>query len=92
MRKMEIINSESIKLEEKRPGKTPDDDKTKNVEVVVPLKNLINFWRNFRVTFLNRSRHKGYFLPKVKLDNYNVMIYEKNIFDQPIKDDNMKML
>ena len=58
----------------------------------MPLKNLINFWRNFRVTFLNRSRHKSYFLPKVKLDNYNIMIYEKNIFDQLIKDDNMKML
>ena len=55
----------------------------------MPLKNLINFWRNFGVISLNRSRHKGYFLPKVKLDNYNVMIYEKNIFDQPIKDYNM---
>ena len=41
---------------------------------------------------MNRSRHKSYFLPKVKLDNYNIMIYEKNIFDQLIKDDNMKML
>ena len=58
----------------------------------MPLKNLINFWRNFGVISLNRSRHKGYFLPKVKLDIYNVMIYEKNIFDQPIKDYNMKML
>ena len=27
-------------------GNTPADDNTKNVEIIVPIKNLSNFWRN----------------------------------------------
>ena len=30
--------------------------------------------------------HSGYYLPKVEIKNYNVMINGKNFFDQPIKD------
>ena len=28
-------------------GKTPDDNNTKDVEIIVPLKFLSNFWRTF---------------------------------------------
>ena len=30
-------------------------------------------------------KHTGYFLPKVKIKDYNVMINGKNFFDQPIE-------
>ena len=31
--------------------------------------------------------HTGYYLPKVLINDYNVMIYGKNVFDQPINND-----
>ena len=31
--------------------------------------------------------HKQYFLPTVEIKDYNVMIEERNFFDQPIKND-----
>ena len=34
-----------------------------------------------------RKVHSGYYLPKVEINNYNVMINGENFFDQPIKDD-----
>ena len=42
--------------------------------------------------FLHRSRHGGYFLPKVKLDGHNAMIYGRKYFDQLIRNDDMKIL
>ena len=38
-------DSESIKSKAKITGKTPADRNTKNVEIIVPLKYLSNFWR-----------------------------------------------
>ena len=35
----------------------------------------------------NRKVHTGYFLPKVQLKDYNVMIDGENIFDHPVKSD-----
>ena len=35
----------------------------------------------------NKSRHTGYFLAKVKLEDDKVIIDGISIFDQPIKDD-----
>ena len=32
----------------------------------------------------NRSSHSAYFLPKVEIKDYNVMIGGRNFFDQPI--------
>ena len=29
---------------------------------------------------------KKYFLPRVKIENYNIEIYGRNIYDQPIND------
>ena len=45
--------------------------------------------RLFVLVFENdtqRTSSKGYYLPKVEIKNYNVMINEENFFDQPIKD------
>ena len=33
------------------------------------------------------DRHRGYFQPKVKIKDYNVMIHGNNFFDQLIKND-----
>ena len=35
----------------------------------------------------NRKAHTGYFLPKVEIKNYNVIIDGQNFFDQPVKND-----
>ena len=35
----------------------------------------------------DRKVRKGYYLPKVEIKDYNVMIYGKNVFDQPVKGD-----
>ena len=40
-----IADSESFKYKVKITGKTTDDGNTKDVEVIVPLKYLVNFWR-----------------------------------------------
>ena len=31
--------------------------------------------------------HTGYYLPKVEIKDYNVMIHGKKFFDQPVKSD-----
>ena len=41
-----ITDSESFKSKAKITGKTLDDENTKDVEIIVPLKYLSNFWRN----------------------------------------------
>ena len=33
----------------------------------------------------DRKVHMGYYLPKVKIKGYSVMIDGKNVFDQPVK-------
>ena len=33
----------------------------------------------------DRKVHTGYYLPKVEIKDYNVMIERKNVFDQPVK-------
>ena len=53
--------------------------------------------RLFVLSFENendRTSHSTYFLPKVKLKDYNVMTDNKNFFDQPINSDlkHMKIL
>ena len=34
-----------------------------------------------------RTSHSEYYLPKVEIKDYNVQIYGKNFFDQPINND-----
>ena len=41
-----FADSESFKSKIKITGNTAADDNTKNVEIIVPLKYLSNFWRN----------------------------------------------
>ena len=47
-------NSESFKYKTSIVGKTPqDNDSLTNVEVVIPLKYLSNFWRNLDIPLIN---------------------------------------
>ena len=48
-----IADSESFKYKEKITGKTPDDRNTKNVEIIVLLKYLSNFWRTLDIPLIN---------------------------------------
>ena len=46
--------------------------------------------RLFVLSFENegdRTSHSNYYLPKVEIKDYNVMIDGKNFFDQPIRSD-----
>ena len=35
---------------------------------------------------VQRDSHRKYFLPRVDITNYNVLIYGRNVYDQPIND------
>ena len=48
-----LANSESFKFKVEITGKTPDDGNTKDVEIVVPLKYLSNFWRTLEMPLIN---------------------------------------
>ena len=51
-----IIQSESFKSKIKITGKTPANGNTKDVEILVPLKYLSNFWRTLDATNKLRGR------------------------------------
>ena len=46
-------DSESFKSKIKITGKTPDDNNEKDVEIMVPLKYLRNFWRTLEMPLIN---------------------------------------
>ena len=46
--KWNLENSESFKFKARITERTPTDGNTKNVEIVAPLKYLINFWRTVK--------------------------------------------
>ena len=46
-------NSESFKYKIKIAGKTPNNGNTKDVEIVLPLKYLSNFWRTLEIPLIN---------------------------------------
>ena len=48
-----IENSESFKNKIKITGKTPNNGNTKDVEIIVPLKYLSNFWRTLEMPLIN---------------------------------------
>ena len=48
-----LADSESFKSKIKITGKTPDDENTKNVEIIAPLKYLSNFWRTLEMPLIN---------------------------------------
>ena len=48
-----LANSESFKSKIKITGKTPNDGNEKDVEIMVPLKYLSNFWRTLEMSLIN---------------------------------------
>ena len=48
-----LANSESFKSKVKITGKTPNNGNTKDVEIIVLLKNLSNFWRTLEMPLIN---------------------------------------
>ena len=48
-----LADSELFKSKIKITGKTPNDDNQKDVEIMVPLKYLSNFWRTLEVPLIN---------------------------------------
>ena len=48
-----LADSESFKSKIKITGKAPDDDNERDVEIMVPLKYLSNFWRTLEMCLIN---------------------------------------
>ena len=48
-----LANSESFKSKVKITGKTPNIGNRKDVEIIVPLKHLSNFWRTIELPLIN---------------------------------------
>ena len=48
-----LTDSESFKSKVKITGKTPNNRNTKDVEIIVPLKYLSNFWRTLEMQLIN---------------------------------------
>ena len=48
-----LADSELFKYKIKITGKTPDDANEKDVEIIVPLKYLSNFWRTLQMPLIN---------------------------------------
>ena len=48
-----LADSESFKCRMKITGKTPDNRNEKNVEIMVPLKYLSNFWRTLEIPLIS---------------------------------------
>ena len=48
-----LTDSESFKSKVKIAGKTPNNGNTKDVEIIVPLKYLSNFWRTLEMPLIN---------------------------------------
>ena len=48
-----ITQSESFKSKVKITGKNPADRNTKDIETIVPLKYLSNFWRTLKMLLIN---------------------------------------
>ena len=49
----DIEDCESFKSKKKITGKTPNNDNKKDVEIMVPLKYLSNFWRTLEMPLIN---------------------------------------
>ena len=49
----DLANSQSLKSKVKITGKTPNNGNTKDVEIIVPLEYLSNFWRTLEMPLMN---------------------------------------
>ena len=52
-----LADYESFKSKIKITGKTPDDGNEKDVEIMVPIKYLSNFWRTLEMPLINCEIH-----------------------------------
>ena len=52
-----LANSESFKSKIKITGETPATGKKKDLEIMVPLKYLSNFWRTLEMSLINYEVH-----------------------------------
>ena len=52
-----LVNSKSFKSKVKITGKTPNNGNKKDVEIIVPLKYLSNFWRTLEMPLINCEVH-----------------------------------
>ena len=50
-----LANSESFQCKVKITGRTPADGNTKDVEIIVPLKHLSNFWRTLEMPLITST-------------------------------------
>ena len=57
-----MTQSKSFKSKIKITGKTPADDNTKDVEILVPLKYLSNFWRTMKMKMIDCHTQRIIFL------------------------------
>ena len=48
-----LIDSESFKFKIKITESTPADGNTKDIDIIIPLKYLINFWRTLEMPLIN---------------------------------------
>ena len=48
-----LAESKSFKSKIKITGKTPNNNNVKNVEIMIPLKYLSNFWRTIEMPLIN---------------------------------------
>ena len=48
-----LADSESFKSKVKIKGNTPNNNNTKDVEIIVPLKYLSNLWRTLKMPLIN---------------------------------------
>ena len=48
-----IADSKSFKNKIKTTGKTPNDSNTRDVEIIIPLKYISNFWRTLEMLLIN---------------------------------------
>ena len=53
----DLAQSESFKFKIKITGKSPTEDNTKDVEIMVPLKYLSNFWRTLEMPLMPLNLH-----------------------------------
>ena len=72
--------------------KTPDDNNVTRFPLDAPFQRVnrlfvLDFYNTENVNkMVERDSHRKYFLPKFDITNYNVLIDDRNIYDQPIND------
>ena len=69
-------------------------DKAEDLDAVMPMYNLLEYSKNYRKTtgsLWNYYSFRNYYVPKVKVDGFNVLIHGKSFFDLSVKNDKKLM-